>query len=244
MRADTKSISIEASVRRVAAFLSDPTDLPRWAVGFAKGVRRTENGWLVETTGGDMPIRIARDDATGVVDFLFSPSPGVDVLAASRVIARGRHCEYVFTLDREHRLAFVLSDVFDMPHAEAADLCDVSADVYHQRLSRARRALEAFTRNYCGLVNDQAPCRCGKRVARAAALGRLHRSRPELVALATETVSSATLEMEGLHSAAQVMRQHLSYVAPERVTERLRGMLSGGARTLLSPAPHPPSPHQ
>jgi hypothetical protein len=97
MRADTKSISIEASVRRVAAFLSDPTDLPRWAVGFAKGVRRTENGWLVETTGGDMPIRIARGDATGVVDFLFSPSPGVDVLAASRVIAHGPHSEYVFT---------------------------------------------------------------------------------------------------------------------------------------------------
>jgi hypothetical protein len=41
MRADTKTISIHSTRERVVDFLSDPSNLPRWAVGFAKGVRRT-----------------------------------------------------------------------------------------------------------------------------------------------------------------------------------------------------------
>lgn len=122
-------------------------------------------------------------------------------------VKRGCTLAMLTCLDRQHRLAFVLSDVFDMPHADAADLCEVSADVYRQRLSRARRALEAFTRSYCGLVDEQAPCRCSKRVARAEALGRLHRSRPALVALHRDELASATDNMERLHSAAHLMRQ-------------------------------------
>ncbi|HTM59435.1 MAG TPA: SRPBCC family protein [Burkholderiales bacterium] len=97
MRADTKAISIDAPAAEVMHFLADPSNLPRWAVGFAKSVRRESDGWSVETTGGRMAIRIRADEATGVVDFLMSPQPGIEILAASRVVPRGRACEYVFT---------------------------------------------------------------------------------------------------------------------------------------------------
>ena len=42
MRADTQTVSIEAPAERVVTFLEDPANLPRWAVGFAKAVRRTD----------------------------------------------------------------------------------------------------------------------------------------------------------------------------------------------------------
>ena len=97
MRADTKSVSIEASPTRVVQLLADPRNLPRWAVGFAKSVREEKGRWLVRTGSGEVGIRIAADPATGVVDFWISPAPGVEALAASRVIPRGRASEYTFT---------------------------------------------------------------------------------------------------------------------------------------------------
>ena len=97
MRAETRTISIDARPERVMAYLSDVTNLPRWAIGFAKAVRRSDAGWVVQTSAGEIAIRIASDAATGVVDFWMTPAPGVDVLAASRVIPRGAGSEYVFT---------------------------------------------------------------------------------------------------------------------------------------------------
>ena len=97
MRAETRTISIDARPDKLVAYLSDITNLPRWAIGFAKAVRRADAGWLVQTGAGEIAIRIASDTATGVVDFWMTPVPGVDVLAASRVIPRGAGSEYVFT---------------------------------------------------------------------------------------------------------------------------------------------------
>lgn len=97
MRADTRTISIHANPERVIEFLSDPTNLPRWAVGFAKSVRRDGTRWLVTTGGGEVGIRIVAEHRTGVVDFFISPAPGIEGLAASRVVPAGAGVEYVFT---------------------------------------------------------------------------------------------------------------------------------------------------
>jgi hypothetical protein len=97
MRADTKSISIETAPGSLVAFLSDPRNLPRWAVGFAKSVRQESGRWLVQTNGGEVGIRIAADALFGVVDFWISSAPDIEALAASRVIPRGAGSEYVFT---------------------------------------------------------------------------------------------------------------------------------------------------
>jgi hypothetical protein len=97
MQADTKTVSIEADPVKVARFLADPANLPRWAVGFAKSVREEGGRWYVETGAGEMGVRIAADEKSGVVDFWLSPAPGIEALAASRVIPRGRAAEYAFT---------------------------------------------------------------------------------------------------------------------------------------------------
>ena len=97
MRADTKTISIEADPRNVFRFVADPAQLPKWAVGFAKAVRRDGDRWMVTTAAGEVPVRVHADPASGVVDFVMSPAPGVEVTASSRVLARGMGSEYVFT---------------------------------------------------------------------------------------------------------------------------------------------------
>lgn len=97
MKADTKTISIHSTPERVVDFLSDPTNLPRWAVGFAKSVRRNGDRWIVTTGSGEMGIRIVTERRAGVVDFFISPAAGVEGLAASRVVPAGDGVEYVFT---------------------------------------------------------------------------------------------------------------------------------------------------
>lgn len=97
MNADTKTISIHAQPQQVVDFLADPRNLPRWAVGFAKAVRHEGDRWIVSTGSGEMGLRIVADRRLGVVDFLMSPAPGVEALAASRVLPAGAGAEYVFT---------------------------------------------------------------------------------------------------------------------------------------------------
>lgn len=97
MRSDTKSISINAKADKVVAFLAEPQNLPRWAVGFAQSVRRDGDRWVVKTGAGEMSIRIVAEPRLGVVDFFMSPAPGIEGLAASRVVSNGEGVEYVFT---------------------------------------------------------------------------------------------------------------------------------------------------
>ena len=110
MRADTKTIAIHSSRDKVVQFLRDPRNLPRWAIGFAKAVRQDGEQWRVETGGGEMGIRVAAEPSLGVVDFYMSPAPGVEGLAASRVIPSAGGVEYVFT---QFQPPTMPDDVFD-----------------------------------------------------------------------------------------------------------------------------------
>jgi RNA polymerase sigma factor (sigma-70 family) len=150
-------------------------------------------------------------------------TPELDPVLATEV-KRGCTLAMLTCLDREHRVAFVLADIFDLPHGEAADLCEVAEEVHRQRVSRARRALEAFTRGYCGLVSAAAPCHCSRRVARAEQLGRLHRDGLVLASHPAGEVAEAVERVEALHDAARLMREHPAYLAPARLLERVRAI--------------------
>jgi len=111
MRANTQAVSIEAHPQQVFRFLADIRNLPRWAVGFAKAVRQEHGRWYVATAHGEIPVRIDADERRGVVDFWLTITPGVDALAASRVVPRGSGSEYTFTQFQPPDMA---AEVFDM----------------------------------------------------------------------------------------------------------------------------------
>jgi hypothetical protein len=110
MRSDTHSVTIEASVEAVRRFVADPANLPRWAIGFAQAVRREQQGWVVTTAQGDMPVEITTDEVSAVVDFHLQPAPGVRVTAYSRVVSAGAGSVYTFT---QVRAPGMPDEVFD-----------------------------------------------------------------------------------------------------------------------------------
>ena len=66
-------------------------------------------------------------------------------------------------LDREQRLTYVLGAILSVSDSVGADVLEITAESFRQRLTRARRDLRNFMNNKCGLVNKSNPCRCVKK---------------------------------------------------------------------------------
>ena len=116
MRSHTTSITIEAPPEDAFAYLADGEKLPVWAIGFAKAIERTNDGWLVTIARGErMPLRIDSDAATGVIDYISLPAPGVEVPAHTRVVPHGSGTLYTFSM---HQAVGMPDDVFDAQVAE------------------------------------------------------------------------------------------------------------------------------
>jgi hypothetical protein len=97
MRSDTQTATIDAAPKDVVAFVGQVENLPRWAIGFAKAVRRDENRWIVTTGRGEVAITIEVDETVGTVDFHLEPAPGVEAVAFARVVPNGDGAEFLFT---------------------------------------------------------------------------------------------------------------------------------------------------
>lgn len=76
-------------------------------------------------------------------------------------------------LDRSQRIAYILGEILDLGHREAAAILEVTPAAFRQRLSRARRSIVEFMTNQCGLVNPDNSCRCSRRLPVAIARGRV-----------------------------------------------------------------------
>ena len=97
MHADTQTVTLPVSFEEAFAFLAEPENLPRWAVGFARSIRREGDDWIVQTAQGEMPIRVVADAVRGTIDFQMRVAPGLEAVAYSRVVPNDSGAEYVFT---------------------------------------------------------------------------------------------------------------------------------------------------
>jgi hypothetical protein len=96
----TLNVRIACVPQKVADFVSDPRNLPRWASAFCKSVRPDGDNWIVETPNGPVGLRFVARNAFGVLDHYVTPVPGVEIYVPMRVIANGDGSEVLFTLFR------------------------------------------------------------------------------------------------------------------------------------------------
>lgn len=125
-------------------------------------------------------------------------------------------------LDREQRMIFILGSIFGVSDTVGSELLELSRDNFRQRLARARRDLQNFMQDKCGLVNTANPCRCAKKTRGFMATGhvdpnslRFARERVTHVRDVAERVSD---EVTGLDAAyAEVYRDHPFQNSPDFV---------------------------
>lgn len=139
-------------------------------------------------------------------------------------------------LDRPHRVAYLLGEVFDLPGEDAAWICEVSHETFRKRLSRARSKVQDFMRSYCGLVEDRAPCRCERRVERAVTLGRIDPTRRSLSGHPTSSLGelrALAARVDERRGVALVMRDHPDYATTTSLADLSR--LLDGLGDLTDP---------
>jgi len=97
MRSNTEHVTINTDHRHLFTFLADPGNLPKWAVGFCRAIRRDGDRWMVQTLRGEVAVRYVTQPDLGIIDFYISLAPETEVTAFSRVLPNGDGSEYVFT---------------------------------------------------------------------------------------------------------------------------------------------------
>jgi RNA polymerase sigma factor (sigma-70 family) len=229
--ADAEDVTQEVMIKvvtRLGSFRAEAS-VRTWAYQIAVRHILDRRKSRIESLGLDL-----EQFASDLLDGLASPAEPEDPLAVQEV-KLGCTLAMLTCLDREHRLAYVLGEVFDMPGDTAAELTGVSLDVFRQRLSRARRQLEAFTESYCSIVDAKAPCSCERRVQRATELGRIQ---PRSLTLATHPrrgiAAKGVHEMETLHATAALFRGHPDYAAPEVLPARILEVIATSAPEILA----------
>lgn len=99
MRTHVESIEISAPTDEAHAFLADPEKLPVWAIGFAKAIEHSDDGWIVTTASGErVGIRVVSEPEHGIVDYVMTPAPGVQLAARTRVVAANGGALYTFAM--------------------------------------------------------------------------------------------------------------------------------------------------
>ncbi|WP_330184392.1 sigma-70 family RNA polymerase sigma factor [Nocardia sp. NBC_01503] len=140
-------------------------------------------------------------------------------------------------LAREERIAFVLSDIFELSSTEAAWITDTTPAAYRKRLERTKKRLGNFLTAACGLAAPQAFCRCSRRVDKAIDLGRVDPHRPAFAAHRITPggrgVAAAAQQMSTLRDAAAVLGAHPDYAAPQAKMDAIAGLISSGRFPLL-----------
>lgn len=126
-------------------------------------------------------------------------------------------------LDRSHRIAYVLGDIMELTGPEAEGVLNISPALFRKRLERAREAVARFTRSYCGLVSESAPCRCNRRVNAAVRLGRVRAAAPDFAekAVSFEDARALVRRVEQARWALEVHRTSSPRNSPIDFSRRL-----------------------
>ena len=117
LKSKTLSVFIARHPDKVYGFASNPENLPKWAAGLCKSVRKSNGDWIVETPQGPMKVRFVEKNNFGVLDHYVNPAPGVEVYVPMRVLSNGSGSEVIFTL-------FRLPDMSDEKYAEDIGLVE------------------------------------------------------------------------------------------------------------------------
>lgn len=139
----------------------------------------------------------------------------------------------LLSLDRPHRLAYVLGEVLELTSDEGARVLEISPVAFRKRLSRARSEMEAFLKKNCGIADPANACRCTKLLPLAMSAGLIDERRLVLRDLPTRESDRLHVEVERLRSAAEIFRTLPKYASPIDFATSLRALLNEGANGPL-----------
>lgn len=131
-------------------------------------------------------------------------------------------------LDLKQRAAYVLGEILEFDHTEAAEILEITPANFRQRLTRARAAVQAFTAQSCGLASSTASCSCAKRLPAAMAQGRIgNRPSPALAdAPSYAQIKSEAEALETRLSALKLQQSTGGHAAPLGLAQEVMKLMT------------------
>jgi uncharacterized protein YndB with AHSA1/START domain len=97
LRTVTKSVSIDASISKVFAFLADAGTWPRWAIVNVKAIKKAEGDWWdMQTPIGAARLRIRPNERLGILGHDFV-APDANWTVPARVVPNGSGSLFMIT---------------------------------------------------------------------------------------------------------------------------------------------------
>lgn len=158
-------------------------------------------------------------------------TPGAEEALLLEEVKIGCTLGMLTCLDRPHRMAYILGEILELGHIEAAEILGIQPGAFRKRLSRARSEITAFTQAKCGLINPKNLCRCRRRVGYALNSARIDAKRLLFAsdierARGFPVVLREIRRLEELRRAAALYRSHPELAAPDELMSVLRGLLA------------------
>lgn len=136
-------------------------------------------------------------------------------------------------LDTESRCIFILGTMFRVDSRIAGDILGITPEAYRQRLSRVRRKMADFLKEYCGEYGN-GTCHCADRVNYAIQNHRISPGRLDFTAaIPTETMVEVKEAMEDIDGLSQEFSYCKTYQSPESLKEFIRKFLDGTSFSVI-----------
>ena len=136
-------------------------------------------------------------------------------------------------LDTESRCIFILGTMFQVDSRIAGDILGLTPEVYRKRLSRVRKKMADFLREYCGEYGG-GTCHCESRVNYAIQNHRIHPSSLDFYNAVPKQVSlEVTAAMEEIDDISQEFSFCRTYESPEKLRQFVEDFLNGAPFSVV-----------
>ena len=136
------------------------------------------------------------EEAHRVIDSM--PDQGLEGLTDAAILIEELKIKcwtsMLLCLDRKHRLAFILGEVFDANDQIGSEVLDISKENFRKMLSRARAKIDHFMNHNCGLIHPDNACHCSKKLKGFIANGFIKTDRIEFYQREVDRVKAVVIE--------------------------------------------------
>lgn len=141
-------------------------------------------------------------------------------------------------LDVESRCIFILGTMFKVDSRIAGDILGITAEAYRQRLSRIRKKMADFLRDYCGEYGN-GKCHCINRVNYAIQNHRISPAHLDFTAatpISPQTMLDVKEAMESIDDLSEEFSFCKTYQSPEALKQFIQKFLDGTALSVIQNA--------
>lgn len=129
-------------------------------------------------------------------------------------------------LDAESRCIFILGTMFKADSRIAGDILGITPEAYRQRLSRIRKKVADFLKEYCGEYGS-GKCRCADRVNYAIQNHRIHPAQLDFTSAVPREMMEFKEAMEEIDDISQEFSFCKTYQSPQGLKKFLEDFLDG-----------------